>query len=102
MRPSTSPMAYYRDLDGKALGEDDVPGLLEDVGDHGLAVPHGADSISDYSDASEDGDESVHSQSEVEGTSGDDAAGVPPAPVHVCALRLVVLIIISWRSRCLH
>ena len=81
MRPSTSPVAYYLGMDGKALGEDDVPGLLEDVGDHGLAVPHDADNISYYSDASEDGDESVHSQGELNGTSGDDAVAVSPAPV---------------------
>ena len=43
MRPSTSPMAYYLGMDGKALGEDDVPGLLEDVGDHGLAGSHYAE-----------------------------------------------------------
>ena len=78
MQPSTSPMAYYRDLDGKALGEDDVSGLLEDVGDHGLAVPHEADNTSGYGDASEDGDESVHSQSELNGTSGNDAVAVSP------------------------
>ena len=44
-------------------------------------MPHEADSISDYSDASEDGDESVHSQSELNGTSGDDAVAVSPALV---------------------
>ena len=64
------PEANYQDLDGKALGEDEVPGLLEDVGDRGLAVTHDADSISDYSDASEDGDESVHGQSKMDGTPG--------------------------------
>ena len=75
---------------------------MDDVSDHGLAAPHDADSIAYYSDASEYGDESVHSQSKLDGASGDDAAAVSPALVHACVLRPVVLIIISRRSRWLH
>ena len=50
-------------MNGEALSEDDVPGPLDDVGDHGLAVPPDVYNLSDDSDASEGFDDSAHGQS---------------------------------------